>query len=83
MKYHGEFAKAEAVYDIAVRMFPTDWDPWAWLGSARWRQGNHAGAEEAWAKAREVCAPEDLEWVEDYIAKTRAGLNLKLEAKPA
>ncbi len=80
-KYHGEFEKAEAVYDIAVRMFPTDYLPWTWLGSARWHQGNQSGAEEAWAKARAVGGPDKLKVIEEDIAKTRAGLDLQPEKK--
>ncbi len=80
-KYHGEFEKAEAVYDIAVRMFPTDYLPPLWLGAARWHQGNQSGAEEAWAKARAVGGTDKLKVIEEDIAKTRAGLDLQLEKK--
>lgn len=80
-KYDGEFEKAEAVYVIATRLFPNDDAPWEWLGSARWHQGNIAGAEEAWSKAKEVGGPERLKWIEADIAKTRAGLDLEFEKK--
>jgi hypothetical protein len=43
--------------------------------------GNRAGAEEAWAKAKAVCTEEEQRWLEEDIAKARAGLDLQLEKK--
>jgi tetratricopeptide (TPR) repeat protein len=81
MKEDGEFARAEAVYNIAVRMFPDDYSAWRHLGSARWYLGNRSGAEEAWAKARAVGSPDDQKWIESAIEETRAGRELRLRKK--
>lgn len=82
MKYAGDFARAEAVYNIAVRMFPTDRYPIQNLGCVRWHQGNRAGAEAAWAKARALARDDqERKWTEQTIEEARAGLDLKLEKK--
>ncbi len=81
--YHGEFARAEAASNIAVRMFPTCGGAFENLGSARWHQGNRAGAEEAWAKAMSHGKGLVRRFIEMGIEKTRAGLDLKLKEKPS
>ncbi len=83
MKIRGDFARAEAVFVIAARMFPDDFRPLCGLGASRWHLGNRAGAEEAWAKAKAVCTEEEQRWLEEDIAKARAGLDLELKKKPS
>jgi Tfp pilus assembly protein PilF len=50
----GDWAGAEQQFLEALKYTPDDLGLWTWLGVVREKQGNQAGAEEAFARAREL-----------------------------
>lgn len=50
----GRWAEARAAFQEASELAPSDPLPLTRLGFARWRLGEHAGAAEAWARARSL-----------------------------
>lgn len=49
-----DYARAEPLFDQAVKLCPDNGDYWVSLGVARRRQGNKAGAQKAYEQARDA-----------------------------
>ncbi|NOZ28350.1 MAG: tetratricopeptide repeat protein [Chloroflexi bacterium] len=85
MVMDGQWAEAEQQFLQALEYTPDDLMLWTWLGVVREEQGNQAGAEEAFARARQL-ADSEVEFLlarGQIYSQVREGEKAEADAKKA